>query len=345
MGDSVPLLYATTTSNQILGFSISSSGSLTALPSTIGPAGSKSVTGVFNALMFADTSNNTIDSVTVNQVTGALTPVEGSPFSLGAPGGGPTSIIVGPYAYLYATEPNGIIVGFGTTSLVGALGTPLPNSPYAAGVAPSQMAFAAQGTGTFFLYATDPGDPNGGILAYSLDSTGSLTPVQGSPFPTLPNANPSFALLGAYTQTQGSPGTQFLLVSLSNLARVAVFAIDSNTAALTAVPGSPFAVGNGPGTLVEDDFNHVFVMNGADGTVSAFNLGSNGTLTAIGSPISVGTANGGMAYFPWNQLYVADTVSSAIRTLNLDRTTGVLSHAGPPLMVPSPPLQLIYVGP
>jgi hypothetical protein len=316
------------------------------MPSTTGPSDSQSVAGVFNTLMFADTSNNTVDSVAVNQATGALTPIQGSPFSLGAPGGGPTSITVGPYAYFYATEPNGTIVGFGTTSVVGVLGAPLPNSPYAAGVAPSQMAFAAQyNTGTFFLYASDPGDPNGGILAYSLDLSGSLTPVQGSPFPTLPSASPSFVLYGAYIQTAGDPGTQFLLVSLTNLGKVAVFAIDSNTGALTAVPGSPFAVGNGPGALVEDDFNHVFVMNGSDHTVSAFDLGGNGVLIPIGSPVAVGTANGGMAYFPWNQLYVADTASSAIWTLNVDPTTGVLTQAGPPLTVSSPPLQLTYVGP
>ena len=346
IGDSIPLLYASTTSNQILVFSISSSGTLTALPSASGPSNSASVSSVSNVLMFADTSNNTIDSVAVNQATGALTPIQGSPFSLGAPGGGPIMMLVGPYAYVYATEPNGTIVGFGTTSLVGALGAPLPNSPYAAGVAPSQMSFAGEEpTGAFFLYASDPGDPNGGILAYSLDYNGSLTPVQGSPFPTLPNANPSFVLYGAYIATAGNSGTQFLFVSLTNLGKVAVFSIDTNTGALTAVPGSPFAVGNGPGILLEDDFNHVFVMNGSDHTISAFNLSSNGALSPIGSPVPVGTANGGMAYFPWNQLYVADTTASAIWTLNIDPTTGMLTQAGSPLMVSSPPLQLTFVGP
>jgi hypothetical protein len=346
--DVIPLLYATMTSNQILGFSISNTGSLTALPSTAGPAGSESVALNFNAVMFADTSNNTVDSFTANQVTGALTSVAGSPFSLGSPDGGPTSIALGPSG-LYATEPNGTIVGFGTTSLFGALGSPLPNSPYPAGVAPSQMAFCValcqEKSGTFgFLYVSDPGDSSGGILAYSLDSSGSLTPIQGSPFPTLPNANPSFVLFA-----QGVQGGGFLLVSLTNAAQVAVFGVDETTGALTPVPGSPFSVGNGPGTLVEDESNHVFVMNGADHTVAAFNLGSNGMLTAIGTPVAVGTANGGMAYYlgpnPFNYLYVADTTSSAIWTLNLDGTTGQLTAAGAPLTVASPPLQLVLVSP
>jgi len=343
--NSVPLLFATTTSNQILPFAISSSGALTALPPSTGPANSESISGAYG-LMFADQSSDSVFSYTVNGATGALTSVPGSPFSLGAANGGPTSIMVGPYAYLYATEPNGTIVGYGTTSQVDVLGAPLPGSPYAAGTAPSQMDFAANGdSGVFYLYASDPGDPNGGILAYSLDSTGALTPVSGSPFPTLPGAQPTVVRYGAFYQSLGSPVGSFLFVSLTAAAKVAVFSIDTSTGILTPVPGSPFAVGNGPGMLVEDDFNHLYVMNGADHTVSGFNVASNGVLTAIASPVPAGTANGGMAYYPWNQLYVADTASSAIVIFNLDQATGVLTQAGSAFAVTSPPLQLAYVGP
>jgi 6-phosphogluconolactonase len=343
-GNGVPLLYATTTSNQILAFSISSSGALAALPATTGPTNSESIGEGFG-LMLADESNNSIYSYAVNQATGALTPVTGSPFSLGAANGGPTSIIVGPYAYVYATEPNGTIVGYGTTSEVNVLGAPLPSSPYAAGIAPSRMDFAADDdSGVFYLYASDPGDPNGGVLAYSLGSSGALTPVPGSPFPTLPNARPTTVRDGIF-QSQGSVTANFLFVSLTAVAKVAVFSIGASTGSLTPVPGSPFAVGNGPSEILEDDFNHLFVLNGVDHTVSAFKVGSNGVLTAIGSPVSAGTARGGMAYFPWNQLYVADATSSSILMFNLDHTSGVLTAGGSPFAVASPPLQLAYVGP
>jgi 6-phosphogluconolactonase len=344
--DFTPLLYATTTSNQILGFTISSTGALTVIPSTTGPTNSNSVSIDFNALEFADTSTNSVDAIAVNMVTGASMPVEGSPFSLGTANGGPTSIMVGPYGYLYATEPNATIVGLNTSSELGSFGSPLPGSPYPAGIAPSQMAFSAEGdSGTFFLYSSDPGDSTGGVLAYSLNSSGTLSPIQGAPFPTLPNGKPSFVLSGAYYPSPGDQGAQFLFVSLSNSAAVAVFAIDQNTGALTAVPGSPFSVGNGPATLVLDDANHLFVMNAVDHTVAAFNLASNGALSAIGAPVSVGTANGGMAFKPWTQLYVADTTASAIWTLNLDSTTGQITAAGGPQTVSNPPLQLAFVSP
>jgi len=265
----IPLLYATTSSNQILGFSISSSGALTALPATTGPANSESVGLESNNLVFADTSTNSVHSFSVGLTDGTLTPIQGSPFSLGAPNGGPTSIALSPGDSLYATEPNGTIVGYASTINgpveFGVFGTPLPGSPYPAGVAPAQIAFAGASNGSV-LYASDPGDATGGILAYSLGSTG-LTPIQGSPFPTVPGSNPTFVFQGSYAAAgQGVQG-QFVLVSLTNAAKLAVFAIGSD-GALTAVPGSPFSVGNGPATIAEDDQNHVFVLNGADHTVS-----------------------------------------------------------------------------
>src|SRR5271168_2279227 len=111
--DALQLLYATTTSSQISGFSISSSGALAALPSTSSPASSESVAVNGNTVMLTDTATNSVDSVYANLATGALTSVQGSPFSLGTPDGGPTGIAVGPNFYFYATEPNGTIVGFG----------------------------------------------------------------------------------------------------------------------------------------------------------------------------------------------------------------------------------------
>jgi 6-phosphogluconolactonase (cycloisomerase 2 family) len=347
MGDSIPLLYATTTSDQILVFSINSSGVLEALPVFAGPANSASVATAFNVLLFADQSSNSVYGDTVDQATGAVTALAGSPFSLGSPDVGPTSIMVGPYGYFYATEPGGTIVGYGTTSQVGVLGAPLPNSPYAAGTAPSQMAFAAQinsAPSAFFLYASDAGDPDGGILSYYLDPAGALSPIPGSPFPTLPNAQPTAVLYGAYYQSLGYPVGSFLFVSLTASGKVAVFSIDTTSGTLTPAPGSPFAVGNGPGALAEDNFNHLYVLNGIDHTISALNVGSNGMLTEIGSPVPAGTSNGGMTCCANNQLYVADTDSMSIDVFSID-PTGALALSGAPFPVPIPPLQLVYVGP
>jgi hypothetical protein len=338
----IPLLYATTSSNQILGFSISSSGALSALPTTTGPANSRSVGLEFNNLVFADTSNNSVDSFSVGLTNGTLTPIQGSPFSLGTPDGGPVGIAVSPESYLYATEPNGTIVGLTNNSEVGSFGIPLPGSPYPAGVAPAQIA-VGETPNVGVLYASDPGDSTGGILAYTFDSSGALTPVNGSPFSTLPDSDPSLVFVGSYGAVGQNVQSQFILVSLTNAGKIAVFTMNAD-GSLTAVPGSPFLAGNGPATIVEDNQNHVFVLNGTDHTVSAFNLASNGVLTAIGSPVPVGTATAGMALGP-SQLFVADTAASEIWSLNIDSSSGALTQAGSPLPVTNPPLQLAFVDP
>ena len=57
-----PLLYATRTTNKVLPFSISPSGSLTALTPAAGPVNSGSVANLGHFLMFADPSSNEVAS-------------------------------------------------------------------------------------------------------------------------------------------------------------------------------------------------------------------------------------------------------------------------------------------
>jgi 6-phosphogluconolactonase len=321
----------------VLPFSISTSGSLTALTPAAGPANSGGIANLGFFLMFADPAGNAVDSAQVNG-SGTLTTVAGSPFRVGTAAGGPTSILAAPYGFFYATEPNGTIVGF-TTPSNGTLTAAVPNSPFPAGSAPSQMAvvtLAASAPAPNALYASDAA-PGGGILAYTINSAGSLTPVAGSPFPTLPNTSAGPVLVSSLYVFVCLTS----LTSLTDFGHVAAFAIDLNTGGLTPVPGSPFAVGTSPGTLAEDSDNHLFVMNAGDHTVSAFSIGSNGVLTAIGAPVAAGTATGGIALLP-PYLYVADTNASSILTLHIDATTGALTPAGS-MMVASPPLQLTVV--
>lgn len=329
-----PYLYATTTSNQILGFTISSEGKLTTIASTVGPANSQSIAATFGTLFFADSSSNEAVGESINLQSGALMPVQGSPFSLGSSSGGPNSIfLAGSGQYLYASEHNGTIVGYSYL-----LPAALPGSPYAAGVAPTQMAYAYLGNSGSALYASDPGDSSGGVLGFAIASDGSLSPIAGSPFATSANAGPSYLL-----NTANNAG-QFLFVSLSNAGQIAGFSIDTATGALTPVPGSPFAAGKGPGILIAGPANTLFVINTVDHTVEAFSIASNGVLAPIGSPVAVGTASGGMAFredtgVASSQLYTADTTASSIEIVNVDNSSGAIS-AGGTVSVSSPPLQL-----
>ena len=337
-----PYLYATTTSNQILGFSIASTVALTPIASTTGPANSPSIAGADWGLLFADSSSNQVVVESQDIHTGFLTPVLGSPFSLGSVSGGPNSIVIGPpYGNMYASEPNGTIVGYSTSG--NGPTAVLPGSPYAAGVAPTRMAFAQLTSSSSLavtLYASDSGDPNGGILGFTIASDGSLSPIAGSPFATAPNAGPSYLF-----SAENSTGNQFLFVSLSNAGEIAGFSIDNTTGALTPIPGSPFTAGKGPGTLVAGMGDQLLVINTGDHTVEAFNIAANGLLTPIGSPVAVGTANGGLAFHPeWtqssSQLYAADTAASSIEIVNVDNNSGAIS-AGGTVSASVPPLQLV----
>jgi 6-phosphogluconolactonase len=345
-----PVLFATTTSDQILGFSIAPSGALTSLASVSGPANSQSIAGMNGAIFFADAPDNQVAGASWNIPSGTITAAQGSPFSLGTGSGGPTSLLFDNELNLYATEPNGTIIGYSTPGN-GTLSTPLPGSPYSAGVTPAQMAFAQLNSGAA-LYASDPGDSIGGILAFSVNSDGSLSPLSGSPFSTVAGASPSFLLWVTDTSEN-----QFLFASLSNAGQVAAFSIDTSTGALTAVSGSPFTVGNGPDTLAEVVVNgssELLVMNTVDHTVAAFTISSTGSLAPLGSPVPVGTASGGMAiYGDGNEVngvtygplvYTADTAASAIETVNVNDSTGALS-AGTVVSTSLPPVQLIQPSP
>lgn len=347
-----PVLFASTTSNQILGFSIAPSGSLTSLAPVSGPANSQSITNTSNTIYFADSTANQVAAESWTISSGTISAVPGSPFSLGTGSSGPTSLLADDYLNLYASEPNGTIVGYSTEG-EGALTAPLPNSPYPAGVTPAQMAYTLLATpGSVALYASDPGDSVGGILGFSINSDGSLTALSSSPFATVAGAGPSFLL-----QVTDASENQFLFASLSNTGQIAAFQIDTSTGALTPAPGSPFTVGNGPGTLASTYLNgssELFVMNTLDHTVAAFTISSTGSLTALGSPVPVGTASGGMAIYPGGDslngttygptLYTADTSASAIDTVNVSYSTGAIS-AGTVVPTSLPPVQLIEPNP
>ena len=70
------------------------------------------------------------------------------------------------------------------------------------------------------------------------------------------------------------------------------YSVAAGTGSLLAVPGSPFAVGNGPSSLVVDPSEHfLYVTNFIDNTVSGLKIDStSGALTtALNSPFAAGT--------------------------------------------------------
>lgn len=176
---------------------------------------------------FAYASNVNGDSVSifsVNASTGQLTEISGSPFSVLEPN--PSSVAVYPLGgYLLLTNENdGSISVYALDPTSGGLLGSAVNYPV--GECPQ---FAAIDGGERFAYVMN--DCSNDVSAFTLDSsTGSLTPMTGSPFSTgLMQANngPNMGVV--------DPTGSYLYTANFGEGAVVVFSIDPTTGALTKV--------------------------------------------------------------------------------------------------------------
>jgi 6-phosphogluconolactonase (cycloisomerase 2 family) len=313
-------LYATSIGGQILAFSIdpNNNGALTAIGSVPGPSTlSPGLTAVSNQFLYAsDTQNHKIDGFSIDQTTGALTALVGSPFSTGTlsvPGAlaaPPGTLASSPGSSLLYAADSGTI----DTFAISAAGVPtaLSGSPY---VPEAGFSIVVDPSGNF-LYASDD-DPPGGILAFTTDSTGALTADPDSPF-TIPGQTVADSLpLGIIDN--GS----YVYAALSQTNQIAAFSIVSGTGALTPVPNSPFPAGTAP-TAVVFAGNFVYAINSSDGTISGYSLNpANGVLTPLaGSPFAVVGYSMATDYLG-QHLYVAGP--TGIQAFSIDFTSGALT--------------------
>jgi 6-phosphogluconolactonase (cycloisomerase 2 family) len=122
--------------------------------------------------------------------------------------------------------------------------TPVPGSPFVSGLQPGPVAIApptlagTSPSGKFVFVGNTGGDS---LSLYRIDSTGSLTPVTGSPVSLGTNAQPSSIAV--------DPAGKFVYVSIAPQ-QIVGFAFDSSSGALTPISGSPFAVGAVPHDMV-----------------------------------------------------------------------------------------------
>lgn len=173
---------------------------------------------------------NQIDALGVDTTTGVPTVIPSSPFAAA----GDEQLVVDPSGqFLYASDgesPGGILAfAVGPT---GAL-TPVSGSPFAI---PNQSVANSEPYGIVdtgqFVYAALLGSSQ--IAAFSIDSsTGALTPVPGSPFP-------STGVLPAILTFTG----KFLYVINATDGSISGYTINPASGALTPIPGSPFGSEN-----------------------------------------------------------------------------------------------------
>jgi 6-phosphogluconolactonase len=250
-----------------------------------------------------------IAAFAVNAATGELAPVAGSPFGSGSL----FQLIAHPTANLLLVATGSAV----ETYLLDPSSGALTLSGFAGGYSPTALAIHAAGN---LVYATNVNSAS--ISGFKLDTTtGSLTPVAGSPFPAS-HDNPFAAAI--------DPAGKFLFVPNVNGRNVSVFAIDAVTGSLAQVPGSPFGTGGGPwAEAVSHDGKYLYISNSYDKTISVYAInGTSGALTQIsGSPYSTGTSGAlGLTLDPTGHyLYAADHDSDEVATFNVNQTSGALA--------------------
>jgi len=255
----------------------------------------------------------------INQTTGALAEIPGSPFA----GGGFN------YSDFFATDPTGrflyvavgpsALLGYSVNLTSGAL-TPVPGSPYLVNYPTSLL---VDPTGKF-LYLSNIGS---GPTAYTFSinsSTGALTQIQQL---GIQGAGGYFGAL-AYGTAPVLYTPSFAYVTNQTGKSISEFTITDSNGALTAVSGSPLADSNGP-QVVAASPNGKFVYTGnSNGSISEYKITATiGALTKItGSPIK-GLANPvSLVVDPTSTfLLVADQTNQTLSSYTINAANGALT--------------------
>jgi 6-phosphogluconolactonase len=245
--------------NSIVGFKIGTEGLLTPL------AGSPftSVAGIYSLAFtpngkFAygaagySSSQGEIEEFSVDTATGALTSA-----GMVAAGEGTTTATVSPNGkFVYAPNYYSATVSAYTVNATTGLLTQVSGSPYADGaIIPAGAIVHPSGK---FLYI---GNQFGSVSAFNINTkTGQLTPISGSPFPGIgTEAGQTLAI---------DPAGHFLYIGFgvpdneTQPGYLAGYQINQSTGALTAVPGSPYSVGQfGEGVAVDPSGQYLYYGN------------------------------------------------------------------------------------
>jgi len=348
------LLYVTNEgTNEVWTYTIADNGALTFLNTARTQQGPSSVAlGVGTASItytpkFAYVANgngsaNNVSAYKINATTGKLKAVTGSPFASGSL---PVSVTVDPsgrFAYV-ANENGGSVSAYTINSGSGVL-TQISGSPFPAGNGPNSVTVDPSGKFAYVVNGANGGNgtPGPSISAYTINtSTGALTAVSGSPYPTGANSAPGQA-------TVDPTGEFFYVADRSNNGgngNILAYAINFSTGALNAVNGSPFTAGvdNPAAVAVDPSGRFLFLTNvpggdGVEGYISVYNInptlglqGSAGALSEIASspfatgifPVSVQVDPlGSFVYVTSASIFTSDNVYGYA----LDATSGALTN-------------------
>jgi 6-phosphogluconolactonase (cycloisomerase 2 family) len=177
----------------------------------------------------ANSNSNNVSAYAINGITGALTPVAGSPFPNPPSGLGGYSVTVdstGQFAYVANVFSNNVSA-YAINGITGAL-TPVAGSPVPAGGGPYSVTVDPTGQ---FAYVANHG---GGVSAHTINgATGALSLVGEFTAGTTPRS------------VTVDPTGQFAYVANEFSNNVSAYVI-KQSGGLLPLCGSPFPAGSGP---------------------------------------------------------------------------------------------------
>lgn len=244
-------LYAVTgRSENLWAYSVAPTGAISAVsgfPVAIAPVGTSSdsviidPSGAYLYVTNRDSSSADIYGFSRDASSGALTALPGFPVPLDGLANKAAFDPTGKFLLVTGTGVFGTLGGVAVFSLDASTGALTKvSSAQQVGTDPSGVAVDASGK---FVYIPNTGDAT--ISSFTLDASGGLSPMPGSPVASGGNGTIN-GPLGITTDASGH------FVYVGNASNdVSVFSINQSDGTLTAVAGSPFpAGGNSPSAVV-----------------------------------------------------------------------------------------------
>ena len=318
-------IYAGYNTIGVSGFSVGTSGVLTPLFSPVGSSTASGVAVTPNGKFLYTASSTGTFAYTINQASGLLTQVSGSPFPAGF---FPQSVAVDQHSkFVFVAnqgETAGTVSAYTISSTTGAL-TQVAGSPFAADNRPNTITVHPNGKFVYVI-AEDPITFMNGVGVFDINTmSGVLSNFRHFP---ITNSSPQAITI--------DPTGTFLYLSNSGPATVLAFAIKSNGDLDT--PGTAFPTGLFPSGVTVDpsgkflyntaqeDAIFVSTINSLTGALTLNSKMAPGIST---SPLWLSFVQGTkpLSYVP-KFAYVANLTGKSISEYKVNATSGALTSAG-----------------
>jgi 6-phosphogluconolactonase len=282
-----------------------------------GPAifGYKNLLNEYNRYVFvSNEGKNDVSAFAVNNTTGALTAVPGSPFAAGT---APQAMASDGSSLYVANAGSDNVFQYAIDTNTGALAP--PGLPFGAGNNPTSIVLVP-GLTSPLLYVAN----HSGLNVISAINLGDDTGVPGSPFPA--GGNPLSLAVG--------PGGKFLYSANPDATNPSIsgFSIDPTTGALSRLSGSPFPLPVSHYIATDQTGAYLYVTSGA--SVVGYRIdATTGALKPLpGFPVAARANAYSITIDPTNRfLYVTNDGAATVSGFTLDASTGALTPmAGSP---------------